>query len=379
MDPSNNFRPQSSRSSTLFVWATAIFFFTIFGFLFVLDRMRSDLSGGGRNQNSPYGGSLSRIAETNAPYREALFARRDRQYSRAMERFEVALTQATSDDERAQIEYEIGNLYSLMRNSPEGIRVFKRVAGNTSYPPLLRAYAVQAMGQIFYSRHEEAVFEQIFEGRPYFSLLVSGDVDLSLKNLFEYASSFYPLMYAELRVANWYANELLKVRDGGTARVQLSSQEMQDLVRQKLENADRDIEQVKSVYPTDSRVSSALQRKAIILDKMERLGNREFGDPEPVFKDAIEKGTVWGYTDQVAYTEYHYAVYLAYVHPERRVDIVSLLQHFYGPSNRYSGSIFFDFIRNERNNLTGAKTDLLLLASIDGGFKEMLELNGWTF
>lgn len=385
MDPSSPYQgPGSREEKRPFVVLGASIFVALLvlgGGLYLIGKraLEQDETGVPKETQTPYGGRIAHIGERSDAYRDAVAARQRGEYARALERYEQALAQVSTDEERAQIEYEIALVYNRMRSDAEAIRALKNLVANEKYPNILRAYAAQLMGQIFYNKHEKRTFDLIFVGEPYSSFLVPGDAEASLNNLFEYASSFYPLMYAELRIANWYANQLLRIERGGGNRTELSVSQIKDLIRQKIANADRDIEQVKAVYPVDARISNWLQRKAVVLDKMMRLGDSSFGDPEPLFKEALEKAMVWGLYDQAAYTIYHYAVYLARVHPERTSDVRSLLRQLYGVDSPYTGSIFFDFLRNEKENISGARGDVVTLANLDPQFKELLVTLGWSF
>lgn len=379
-----NFQPAGGKKRPLLVFGISVLaaLLTLGGLLFLIGKSSLDSEREKALGGNPYGGRISRLAESNKAYREAKAARQRGEYLRSIQQYEVAFQTVDSPEERAQIEYEIGVVQNFMRNPVEAIRQLKKVANNEEYPPLLRAYAVQQMGEFFYWRNDQATFNEIFSDDPYRSMLVPGRSKASMKNLFVYASSFYPLAYAELKIAEFYASEILNAKFLGvsTNPEGLTISQMRKIVLEKMASAERDVENVRSVYPTDPRIVSAKQRKAVIAGLLYGAGDTSLGDPSVLYEDAYRSALVQGLLNQAAFTLYNFAVFLARsggANEEARIQ--ELLTNFYATDKFRQGTSIFDFFTESRFVTDANHDDLLLLASLDPRFKDLLVSLGWEF
>ena len=218
---------------------------------------------------------------------------------------------------------------------------------------------------------------------PYTTLFRS-----SMKNLFEYASSLYPRAYSELRVAYWYANQLLYYKGKFLDKKDKDKVVfIKKVIKEKIDSADRDTERLLNAYPNTTQVTSILLRRAVIAGKLELFGDPFLGNPEKLFNQVLQKSIVSNPRDTTAFVIYNFAVFLARGHLDtKRDEIISLLANFYGNGERTIKSNkndkFFEFLRNERNkkNKPGSiRADIELLAKIDSKFKELLNTKlGWN-
>ncbi len=381
MGPNNiegNSRPLQQKNIFLFIGAI-LFFGIVFGSLFIFDTLKKDEGKNSQPENYSYGGNLAHIADSNEEYRLAVTLRKDGNYLKAIQMYEEALKKTSSLEERAQIEYEIGATWNFSGDPITAIRTLKKVVENPQYPRILRADAVQLMGEVFYWRSDRVTFDEIFKDEPYRSLLVPGKINTSLKNLFEYASSIYPLAYAELRAAQFYAAKILNVQRAGltVSSEGLSINEMKSLIRQKIINADRDVENIMKQYPTDVRIYNAQQKKAIIAGLLYLSGDDSFGDPIQLYEDAYRNALVQGYFNQAAFTLFNFASFLVRSGTGNEGKIKNLLTELYTSTDFKKNTSIFQFLKNEEKNVSGAREDILLLAQIDPGFKDFLISLGW--
>lgn len=369
------------RKVFLIVIATFLFLIVIFVGVFLFQKYKSQTIEDVIDIDNPYGLSpAAQLKANNDVYQDARFARDIKDYDKAISLYEDALTNSSNSEVRAQIEYEIGVVQNYMNDPIGAIRRLKTVANNTDYSPLIRAYAIQQMGEVFYWRSDPATFDEIFKDDPYTNMFVPDKPSTSLKNLFEYASSFYPLAYAELKTAQFYANKILNVQTAGltVSSEGLSIDEMKILIRQKVENAEKDIEDIKKLYPTDTRISSAIQRKAIIAGLIYRAGDPFLGDPRILFEQARQGELIRGNFNQAAFTTYHFASFLAQIGSiGNKEEVQALLEDFYEDGKFAKTTTFYDFLKNEGGAISTSRENILLLAEIDPKFKNLIISLGW--
>lgn len=329
--------------------------------------------------SGPYGGEAARIGDTNVAYTQAVAARKVGNIDLARSKYDEAYAAASSAVEKAQIREEQGSMLLLAGRVADGVAILKALIADDSAPKLQRAYAVQALGQGFYSG-TNGVYQAIFTGSPYESFVVSGDTETTLKNLFEYGSSFYPLSYAELRIANWYAKELLLRKQGKSKETTPSAEELTQKIRQNIANADADIEHIKVTYPGDFRISESLLLKVFIAGRLYFAGDTTtVPNLKGLFQEALQTARITGNTLIEAYLLYRQATFLAYTDPKQNAaQIQQILANFY-ESDRFAQTAFVTFLTNEKTNQLGAKSDIELLASIDPKFKQYLVTLGWAF
>jgi len=303
----------------------------------------------------------------------------------AKELYEKTLQGTLSYNDEAQAKFRLA---SIDARSPDidiqykAIDAFKAIAANVNYSLLWRGNAVEYVGRIYYSQHDQRLFDYIFTGDPYQSYLVEDDIDLSFRQLYEYASSLYPVADAELRIASWYASEVTSLAtDSISSTQQALIDGMTTIVQTKLASADRDIQRImRSGGNTDPRIPRLLNRRANVLGLMFEAGVTDIGDPEVAYREALESVVKTGGTSQLGFTKYHYAAFLARVYSaERSKDISILLRDFY-ETDIYNDRSVFEFFTNEKDvvPVTAAGKDLQSLASIDTDFKDLLVSLGWN-
>ena len=181
----------------------------------------------------------------------------------------------------------------------------------------------------------------------------------------------------------YYVNDLIKNNGAGSSDGRPAS-EIKDIIREKVSNADNDIEDLSNEYPTDGRITTYMLRKAILADKLERLNDPFLGDPEILFEQALERARIFSPSSTAAFVMYHFADFLAHNRSiSQKDDIINLLGNFYGEGGRTIESgknkVFFEFLMNEKNDISGARSNIVQLADIDPDFKELLNTKlGWS-
>jgi len=326
-----------------------------------------------------YQTEIRQLTQESETYRNAqqVFSARD--FDTAVELFTESLQDAQTPTQEGQIKFKIAA--ALSRNDPfAAIVLHKEIAANTSYPDFLRANSIEYIGRMYYAVHDMAIYNEIFKDEPY-STFLDEDLNKSFLQLYEYAATFYPIADSELRIASWHALEILRLQEeeDTSASTEKTIGTYTNIIREKLLNADIDLERIQDLNKTDNRISRILNRKAVVLGHMFRSGDTSFSDPEEAFMQALMAARARTYPSQEGFTLYHYAVFLEHAFGEdRRDDVIKLLSNFY-KANKFEGMQVIDFLTNEKNNIDSIPhNDLLLLAQVDPQFKAFLNRLGWS-
>jgi len=291
-----------------------------------------------------------------------------------IELYTQALAQAQTPSEEGDIKNKLATEYSISGDYMRALDISKDVATNTSYPAIERAYAIQFMADLFYLYHDPQITEQIFSAEPFKSLQVQGDTETSYRHLYEYASSFFPLPISEARIADFYADDLMTLYyASSTDETEMAQDRV--AISQHLANFDRISSQANSVFNTQFQTGAYL-RYAIVIGKLARVGDKTGAEAEAAFQEASRMSIlITGADDPFIY--YHYADFLTHMYPYQRVtDIETMLAKIYN-GNYGPQTPIVSFLKNERMNVTGVKSNVARLARIDPQFKAYLETLGW--
>jgi hypothetical protein len=294
--------------------------------------------------------------------------------------YEKAIGIAGTAEEQGIIKISLGRLYYKLGKFDLGSTTFKSVVENPDYSNVTRAYAVEAMGNEYYSKYEQELFDSIFKDEPYRSFLVGKDKELSMRKLFEYGTTFYPLPLSEARIAQWYASELVRIKVSGLddQETKTKIESMKTIIREKLKLVDKGIKDIENTTNAP-RIPVVLNRLGIISMKMYLFGDKSFGNPADLFERSLVYSKLYNLTSTEGFTYYNYAVFLARVYgKEKTSEISTLLGNFYN-TDKYKNTDVFIFLKNQKNIEGTVKEDILLLASFDSKFKKLLSELGWGF
>ncbi len=306
---------------------------------------------------------------------ELLLSGDETEKEKAGELFEQSLRYVKTPFEEALVKYYLA--FTKLESDPaRAIGIFKEIAANPTYPSGIKAYSVQQMGLLFYFLNSSEVTRLIATDEPYQSFFKEGDILLGYRRLFEYASSFKPLAISESYSSMWYVDKMLKYSKLKTLTPaqEADFELMKTTVKTRIENANEDIAATRN---TDAAVfiPLALAKNATHIGFLYRVGDKSYGDPEKYFKEAILEGSISKGGDGLA--RYAYAYFLAEVYGKERVaDITSQLAVLYQNEDTYPG--FSYLFNNERQNIVGIKTEMILMASLSPDFKTYLKSKGWT-
>lgn len=300
-------------------------------------------------------------------------------YTSALAAYKTALPSASDVAQQAQIEFDIANATARSGDVIGAIQIFKQIAANTSYTPIMRAYAVEYMGRQYYAGLNPAVTTEIFKDDPYKSFFVSNDLALSYRRLFEYGSSFYPLAESELYIADWYASRITTLYQTSSSSPEIATD--MAIINKNFKNADADIQRTKNDPNASQLIPEALMRKAITLSKLAYIGMASSTSVESAFKTALVAygglGSTNGFDGPV---RYYYALFLAHKYGVNRLaDIEALLKPLYTDPghNQFMMTAFLRNIRTLNVQNPNRFKDVQYLARFDPGFKSFLVSLGW--
>ena len=320
----------------------------------------------------------AQMLEKNKEFAHAEGLLKSGKYDEAASYFELALDKAEGYKEEGQLKHKLAISQSLGSRPIEGITLLKEVIANENYTPMIRAYAVQQLGHLLSAYNTSEIKDEVFKDEPYKNFLAEGDYPLALRRLYEYSSSFYPLGVPELRIARWYSTEVLKLVQGGGSdeATKNNIERMKSIIRQKLVNADKYLLEISTDEQARSYTAEVLYRKGAVLGELYLAGDTSFGDPEATFKKALELSAIRAGQESAA--KLRYAVFLAEMYGEERVDdIKKLLSDFY-VGTKYASTNTVRSIKNEKDGTLGNRDDYLLLASMDAQFAQFLRTLGWV-
>jgi tetratricopeptide (TPR) repeat protein len=322
-----------------------------------------------RSQYQSAGQLHSNLFARNTAYHEGQSLRLEGKYAEAAERYRTALSQLSDPGERGVVQFWLAYSDAAAGDYAGAISEYKKIASASStLSRLVRASAIQAMGHMYYRYGDPAITREIFKNGPYKTMYAQRSVPLSYRRLFDYAARLYPLALSELYSANWYADQLLA---GTTSPVFVQR------IRKQLSLAQQDIETLRGDNSQRYNYLNDLENRAVLLGKMKRLGDTSFADPESAFKELLDLYRAYG-LDGDATARYQFAVYLARQYgAAREADIRAILAPLDADPGAH-GVSFVAGLKNIERSDSPAKSNVVLLASLDPGFRTMLMSNGWT-
>ncbi len=321
------------------------------------------------------------VVQTKAQEAEEVFKNVGREDARPL--FEEALDTSTSYAEEGQIAFRLASIDAFSDDNSKkmgSIDAFREVAANRNYSDYIRANSIEFIARIHSFNNDPVIFDYIFNHPDFVQFLVEGDTDLSLRNLYEYASALYPTARIELRLASAYSREILALQEQGqSATTEAAVTALKALVRNNFSNTDREIQGLLITDKNDPRILNAMNRKAVAVGYLTQGGDTSFGDPEVMFRDTLEEAINQNNVGQFGFTKYYYAAFLANTYGSQRVDDVEkLLKDFY-TTDIYDDRTVMAFFENTKDIDVDNffRRDLVTLASVDENFKTLLNELGW--
>jgi len=324
----------------------------------------------------------SNEALTKREEAEETFRTEGRKASQAL--FEEALDVSESYNEEGQIKFRLATIDAYSNDHGAqfaSIDALRIIAANENYSDYIRANSVEFIGRIYSRNTDPVVFDYIFDHPAYEDFLVENDDDLTLRHLYEHASSLYPTAQSELRIASWYAREILKIKSNGTDDVEKILAPIKTIIRNNLANVDRDIKLIiEESGPDDSRLLDLYNRRAVVAGYMVQGGDDSFGDPEVLYREVMKESIVQDSISQLGFTKYYYASFLANTYGLKRVNDIKILLSDFHETSLYDHRAVMTFFKNANSFADDDtfKQDILTLAKFDDDFRTLLVELGWS-
>lgn len=316
------------------------------------------------------------LMKTNADFLNAQNFMKAKNYPEAIASYQFALLSATDSIQKAQIEFKIAMATAAAGVPIAAIKIYKQLVADITNIPIMRAYAVQAIGMLYYAGLDDSITTEIFKEEPYKSFFVPGDTVLSYRQLFDYGSSFYPLAVPELYIADWYAMHITTLYKTSSTSPEVTA--AMAIIEQKFKNADVDIKRTQSNTNENQLIPLALLRKAVTTGKLSYLGLTSSTDAESAYKTALATYDGFGLpAGSDGYVRYYYALFLFTTYGNKRAaDVETLLKPLYTDPghDQYATVAFF---KNARMRNDQIKKNFQNLARLDPGLKTYLISLGW--
>jgi len=316
------------------------------------------------------------LVSENASFAQAQRLHMERRFAEALPYYNEALKEASSDEQRLQIRLLEARTMMQLQEYAKAVPLLKEIiaadpSARTAYG---RAAAAADIADI-YSRGIFTVNRDIFNDEPFTSLWVANDVALTLRHVYEYSASIYPIALSQLRIAEWYANQLPDARTPSKTLSESDVQAYLATIQQLVASADQDIAYLREDDAMAGDLHAALLERAVVVGNLNRHGNTSLGEADEDYAQAIEAYVTEG-PGQDGIARYYYALFMAQADGAvRKSDIQAILAPLSGAD--YADSPVRQLLQTARTVLFYRQFPSLL-ASIDPEFKKFLMTLGWT-
>jgi tetratricopeptide (TPR) repeat protein len=321
------------------------------------------------------------LMQTNPDFDSGKAYQKEGKYADALASYQKALVHAADSSQEGQIQYDIALMTEKGGNPVGAIPLFKGIVSNSSYYPLIRAYAAFEIGSIYTTYvNKSAIVAQTFTDMPYSSFLSSShnDVSLAYRKLFEYAAGIYPLANAEVRIAYWYADDLRIAQHGATTTPEgvltLST------IIQDLHSADQDIERVKTNPIESADLPDIYMREGLVYANLSAVGAAERSQAEVLYQKSLVATAAADMP--VAFANFYYADFLLTQEGSTKLADIQRILAVYATTSASKlhpavPTLFAAARTDTSSSSLAMKISMVRLANIDPSFKTYLESLGW--
>jgi|SRR5665213_274544 len=313
------------------------------------------------------------LASSSPLFLQGVNASNSDNWAQAVSDFEQVLAVTTDPGQKLKVEFWLAPALQQAGDGPQAVSIYQAIAADDAQSdPRVRASAVQELGVMYYRSLDPQITQAIFSVAPYANLYVVGNIGLSYRNLFAYATSIYPVATAELRTAQWYANQLLNQSSVDST----TTAQYKQIIRLDIAAADPDLAYMAADPTQINDYLNTLIIRANLVAKMTQLGDTSYGDPESGFKQVLALYAASDISARDGVARVYYAGYLAQTFgTARSSDINTILAPVTATTTPAAVSRFLTV--NEQN-AGGLKATIVSIASIDSAFKKVLVSLGWT-
>lgn len=309
--------------------------------------------------------------------------------------YQQALAAAKTPTDRGFIEDRTARSLVAAGNYIAAVPVYKGIADNASYVPLLRANALVQIVALFETYQDKNITSAVFSTDPYTSLAqnlpawVPVPISTAYKNLALYSERFYPTAQAALDVALWDASRVANLKVSGSLAATSTAFISQSLseIPQQIALAQADLPRLTGnpIYMLD--LPEVYQHEAELSALLQTIGatSTVLADPESLYQKALGATTATasaGYPDYAvvfkSFTSYSYAVYLEKTYGSARTtQIQSLLANIYASPTPQPQNVTSFFTSPSALKAGGTRRQIRILISFDPKFGAYVKSLGW--
>lgn len=296
-------------------------------------------------------------------------------YAESIPYFERALVSAQNDDEKTLAGFYLAAAYRGTGKYAAAINTLQNVANTWNQARGVQALAVEEMATIFANHIGTSTKNALFDETLYKSFIASS-TNATIRRVYLYAASLYPLPLSNYAIARTYANSIIGLKDSTAADKEATAAELMQRLKSAVAAGDAGTTAEIQRFTYPAYQSQALLERAVVLDKLQELGDTSLGDAGEAYQKAIDSYVSTGASDATARLKY--ASYLARVYgAQRSADIATLLAPLYQGARGDQG---FDYVfsRYGESEDGRRRANLVELGKIDPGFKTYLISLGWS-
>lgn len=318
-----------------------------------------------------------KLTEKSTDYAKAKEYQKNERYDLAQEYYEKSLAHAEDRHQLSQIKLDIAVMNEIRGQYRDAIKQLKELAADTGNSSLLRAYAIQEIGMMYYRYFSSEIQSETFKDTPYNSFINDGTVNMAYTRLFEYAAHFYPLGNSEAQIASGYARALTEELKGATTSP-LGVAYIARIVK-SLQAADADISRIETVGEGAVMIPDLLARQGSAISRLEYLGVIKNGEAETYYQRALAYSLKTNHLPG-SYTSFTYAQFLlSRFGAARAEDIRSILHPFRVGNEKEVYNTIVDYFRMVRTDSRFARTkkQIIKMGNIAPDFQTYLYSLGW--
>jgi len=319
---------------------------------------------------------FSALTKSNPYFAQAQAAANAGNYQEAKTLYEEALGQAQDSTQQGQIAFKLALLEDYYGDPIKAVDMYEAIVANPEYAnyPIIKAYAVESMAELYFRTGNTAVTAEIFKDAPYSSFVVPGNISLTYLHFEEYAASFYPLGLVEVRIADWYAgnSNATSTPDG------VPTSSYPAIMQHAITLANADIARTQSDPNAATLIPDILVGEEALYLRMYTDNLATAQQTEQACEAAMNIFVSDGLQYQDGFARYYYALFLSTQGPSREADLETTLAPLSTDYAGYKGAYIMSFLASGSTNTLGQKKNLVTLANEDPQFKTLLLSLGWT-
>lgn len=296
-------------------------------------------------------------------------------YTEAVPALEQALSAAKGAEEKTLISFYLSAAYRSSGNYAAAINTLQGVLSTRDIAPAVQALAVEEMATIYSTHTSSSTRTALFDNSLYRSFIATS-TNQTVRRIYQYATSLYPLPYSNYAIARSYANSVIAIVNDDQGGQEALISELMLRLKAAITAGDAATTDTIDTFTYPSYRANALLERAIVLGKLEQLKDTSLGDASEAYRKALDLYARVGESDAVARLKF--AHYLATRYgSSKAAEISSVLAPLYEvPQEQQRLRLFFARFGDATEGQT--KSDLVLLAKLDPAFKTYLLSLGWA-